>query len=62
MHGFYVFSLLSCIQVHKDHDFKLMHDYVSAYPDVYLSPKVNLSQILNFGNKGHERYQHSCFL
>ena len=41
--GFYIFSLLPHILVHKDHDFKLMHDCMSAYPDVYLSPKMNLS-------------------
>ena len=34
--GFYIFPLLPHILVHKDYDFKFMHDYVSAYPDVYL--------------------------
>ena len=34
--GFYIFSLLPHILVHKDHHFKFMHDYMSAYPDVYL--------------------------
>ena len=50
----YIFSLLPHILVYKDHEFKLLCDYVSAYPDVYLSPKMNLSQILNFEKKGHE--------
>ena len=54
VNGPYIFSLLPCILVHKDHDFKLLYDYVSAYPDVYLSSKVNLNQILNFEKKGHE--------
>ena len=34
--GFYIFSLLPHILVHKDHDFKFICDYVSAYPDVCL--------------------------
>ena len=46
------FSLLPHILVHKDHDFKLMCDYVSVWPDVHLSPKVNLNHILNFEKKG----------
>ena len=30
VNGLYIFSLLPHILVYKDHDFELVHDYVSA--------------------------------
>ena len=60
---YYIFSLLPCIWVHKDHDFKFMHDYVSAWPDVYLSHlKWTWAKSWTFRIKDMNDISISCFL
>ena len=44
MNDCYIFSLLTHILVYKFHNLSfVMYDHVSAYPDVYLSPKIKLN-------------------